>query len=179
MKILIIYGSLEGQTEKISNRIAELIRDQNHHITTLSGDNLPPDFSKNDYDAVIIGGSIHMNKYPLCISNFVSKNRDWLNNVPSAFFTVCMAIDSKRAKSKEQAIRYGQNFLAQTEWNPIFSETFAGAVKYTKYSFIIRFIMKLISMREGGSTDTSQDHEYTNWESVERFTENFLINITR
>jgi menaquinone-dependent protoporphyrinogen oxidase len=35
--------------------------------------------------------------------------------------------------------------------------------------------MKQISKKEGGSTDTSRDHEYTDWKSVERFAENFLV----
>jgi menaquinone-dependent protoporphyrinogen oxidase len=37
--------------------------------------------------------------------------------------------------------------------------------------------MKWISKREGGSTDTSRDHEYTDWVSVERFAEEFIAGI--
>jgi len=29
----------------------------------------------------------------------------------------------------------------------------------------------------GYSVDTSQDHEYTNWEQVEKFTDDFVINL--
>ena len=37
--------------------------------------------------------------------------------------------------------------------------------------------MQIISKKEGGNTDTSQDHEYTNWEAVTQFTEQFLAEI--
>jgi menaquinone-dependent protoporphyrinogen oxidase len=29
--------------------------------------------------------------------------------------------------------------------------------------------MRVISRREGGDTDTSHDHEYTDWQAVEQF----------
>ena len=56
-------------------------------------------------------------------------------------------------------------------------KTFAGANKYAQYGFIIRNIMKHIAKKEGRSTDTSQDHEYTDWDKVTQFTEQFLTEI--
>jgi menaquinone-dependent protoporphyrinogen oxidase len=38
--------------------------------------------------------------------------------------------------------------------------------------------MKRIAKREGGSTDTSHDHEYTDWDAVARFTNRFLEKIS-
>ena len=174
MNILIIYGSLEGQTQKISEYIAKILTEKGHQVTSLSGEQLPADFSVDQYEAVIIGGSIHMDRYPKYIKRFVTTHRDWLNKVPSAFFTVCMAIHSKTPKTQAEALLYGEHFLAQTGWQPRLNTTFSGAVKYTKYNFITRFIMKMISKREGGSTDTSRDHEYTDWSSVESFAAEFV-----
>lgn len=178
MNILIIYGSLEGQTEKISEDIAKVIRNRGHHIAAMSGEQLPADFSLEDYDAVIIGGSIHMDRYPKYIKQFVNTNRDWLNKIPSAFFTVCMAIHSEKPKSKQHALHYSEHFLEQTGWRPSLTTTFSGAVKYTQYNFITRFIMKMISKREGASTDISRDHEYTDWQAVESFAEEFVGMLT-
>ncbi|MFP3874685.1 MAG: flavodoxin domain-containing protein [Thiohalophilus sp.] len=64
MQTLIIYGSQEGQTRKIAEYIAELLREKEQKVTTLPVEQLPTDRSLNDYDAVIIGGSIHVGKYP-------------------------------------------------------------------------------------------------------------------
>ena len=178
MNILIIYGSSEGQTKKISGIIAEIISNKGHQVDIQSGDHLPDDFSTDTYDAVIIGGSIHMGNYPDYIKEFVMTHRDWLNTIPTAFFTVCMAVHSQLAKSRDEATRYHEGFLAETGWLPVLIETFSGAVKYTEYNFITRFIMKWISKRQGGSTDTSRDHEYTDWVSVERFAKSFVARIT-
>lgn len=177
MNILILYGTVEGQTTKISERMADIIRSKGLQATTQCGSQLPTDFSINDFDAIIVGGSIHMGDYPAYLKKFVTTHSDWLNNVASAFFTVCMAIHSQRETSREEAKRFGEDFVAQAGWQPNFIETFAGAVKYTQYNFVTRFIMKLISKREGGSTDTARDHEYTDWEAVVRFTDKFITEI--
>lgn len=175
MHILVIYGSRHGQTKKIAEHIAAILRDKGHQITILSSEDLPVDFSVDAFDAAIIGGSIHIGKYPKHLKKFVTTYRDWLNETPSAFFTVCMGIRSERPESREEAMQFGQTFLEQVGWHPTLTETFAGAVKYTQYGFITRYLMKRISKREGGSTDTTCDHEYTDWDRVTRFTEAFSI----
>ena len=177
MNILILYGSSEGQTAQIAQRITELIREKGHQVTVQSGDDLPGGFAVDDFDAAIIGGSIHMGKYQPYVKAFIRAHCKWLSSVPTALFTVCMAVSSRHAKDRAAARAYGERLLKETGWRPVLIETFAGAVKYTRYGFITRFVMKQISKREGGSTDTSCDHEYTDWAEVERFVEAFLARI--
>ena len=49
--------------------------------------------------------------------------------------------------------------------------------------FAVRFtrrVMRWISRREGRDTDTSHDHEYTNWDAVARFADEFArVLVTR
>ena len=177
MHVLIVYGSKEGQTAKIAERIAQLIRNRDLQVTTYPVKDMHVDFATDAFDAAIVGGSIHMNRYPTHLREFVTRHRDWLNKVPSAFFTVCMAIQSQNADEREAATKYGKRFIETTHWRPTLVDTFAGAVKYTQYDFITRFIMKMITKREGGSTDTRHDHEYTDWDAVARFTNRFLEKI--
>lgn len=174
MHTLIIYGSQEGQTQKIAEHIAGILQHKGQQVTTFPVKQLPADLTLDNYDAAILGGSIHSGKYPGHLKKFVTTYRDWLNKVPSAFFTVCMAINSQQTESQQAAVKYGTDFLAQTGWQPTLTATFAGAVRYTEYNFITRYIMKRISAKEGESTDTSRDHEYTDWAVVERFAEDFM-----
>ena len=177
MHVLIIYGSKEGQTAKIAERIAQIIRKQGLQASAYAVKELPAGFTTAAFDAAIVGGSIHMGHYPTHFREFVRNHRDWLNKVPSAFFTVCMAIHSQNPNEREEARNYGKHFIETTHWHPTLIDTFAGAVKYTQYNFMTRFIMKMITKREGGSTDTLHDHEYTDWDSVARFTSRFLEEI--
>lgn len=54
----------------------------------------------------------------------------------------------------------------------------AGALKYTEYDYFKRLIMKMISKKEGGATDTSQDYEYTKWDEVTKFVNEFANKIS-
>ena len=173
MNILIFYASFEGQTAKIAHEMAGALRSKGHSVDAARVHDSP---APDGYELVIVGSPIHMNRYPKPLKKFVQQHRDWLNNHTSALFTVCMAINSQRPESRQEAENFGKNFTHETQWHPAQSATFAGAVKYTQYGFLTRLIMKLISKREGGNTDTSQDHEYTDWDAVIRFTKQFTNN---
>jgi menaquinone-dependent protoporphyrinogen oxidase len=90
-----------------------------------------------------------------------------LNVAPSAFVSVSGAA----AGSPDQARECVEEFFRQTGWHPAIWATFAGAMAYTQYGPVLRWIMKLISRRQGGPTDTSRDHEMTDWAAVDQFAE--------
>ena len=66
------------------------------------------------------------------------------------------------------------DFRAETGWRPKSTKAVAGALLYSKYNFLLRWIMKRISRQAGGTTDTSKDHEYTDWAALDRFVEEFV-----
>ncbi len=49
----------------------------------------------------------------------------------------------------------------------------AGALLYTKYNLLMRWIMKRIAAKAGGATDTSRDYDYTDWTDLEVFAGDF------
>jgi menaquinone-dependent protoporphyrinogen oxidase len=49
----------------------------------------------------------------------------------------------------------------------------AGALPYTRYNWLKRWVMKRIVAKAGGDTDTTRDYEYTNWEELRAFSEEF------
>ena len=71
---------------------------------------------------------------------------------------------------------YVENFEQETGWTPAQIGLFGGALLYRKYGFLKRLMMKkIVSSKPGNlSTDTSRDHEYTDWDQVRRFAEDFL-----
>jgi menaquinone-dependent protoporphyrinogen oxidase len=64
---------------------------------------------------------------------------------------------------------YVGKFIHQTGWRPGRTVSFAGALPYTRYNPLIRFVMKRISRKAGHTTDTSRDHDFTDWGSVRSF----------
>lgn len=60
-------------------------------------------------------------------------------------------------------------FVEKTGWQPDRVGLFGGALRYSQYGFLTRLAMKRIAREEGGSTDTSRDHEYTDRAEVAAF----------
>lgn len=61
------------------------------------------------------------------------------------------------------------DFFLKTNWRPDRWTIFAGALPYSKYSWIKKRVMKAIVAVAGGDTDTSRDYEYTDWNEVKEF----------
>lgn len=168
-RVLIVYGSGHGQTALISLRIAEVMERLGCVVMAVRGDKLPHSLVLDHFDAIIVGASVELGRHQRYIEHFVSQNRDYLNRVPSAFFSVSGAAADPDARTRALALGYVKRFLTRTGWLPRQSAAIGGAVSYTKYSPALRWIMKMISASTGRPTDTSRDHDLTDWSQVERF----------
>lgn len=172
-RILIVYGTTEGQTAKVAQAMAEALRQRQHSVRLLKGDELPADFIPDDFDAAIVGGSVHYGQFQRYIKDFAKNHLAALNDMPSAFFAVSGAAIGQTAEERAQAAQQAAHFLDQTGWRPRQIGAFAGAVLYTRYGFLKRAMMRMISRYAGRDTDTSRDFEYTDWEAVKRFAGEF------
>ena len=175
MKILILYASLEGQTKKIAEYIAENLSNQNQEIKLASAKNMTEDLVLESFDGIMIGASVHMGSHPKFLKKLIKQHIDLLNEKPTAFFSVCMAVKNRLPEKQQEARQYLEDFIHQTGWEPIAQQTFAGAIKYSKYGFFVRLVMKQIAKKEGADTDTSRDYEYTDWDAVTEFANGFLL----
>ena len=70
-------------------------------------------------------------------------------------------------------------FTADTGWTPARIATVAGRLAYTQYNWLVRLMMRRIARKEGGATDTSRDHEYTDWAQVERLADQLAYEVRR
>ncbi|WP_299671014.1 flavodoxin domain-containing protein [uncultured Polaribacter sp.] len=177
MKILIIYGTSEGQTRKIARFMEDILQDENHKVVIADATEEPP--KPDDFDVALIGSSIHMHKYQSSIYEYVLQNKDILNKKPSAFFSVCLAVASDIDEEHKEANAIAEKFLKQTGWQAREINHIAGAIKYTKYDYFRRLIMRMIAKKQGGNTNTSKDHEYTNWDAVKYFVLDFVSKIEK
>lgn len=164
-QVLIIYGTAYGQTERIARRIREELERQGHSVSMFKGDQVPANLWLGKYQAFVVAASVIRNRHQRYVRDFVRHHAAQLNRVPTAFVSVCGAAKA----SPEQAAAYMETFLRETRLSPAFVQSFAGAMAYTKYGSFLRWITKLVSWRRGGPTDTSRDHDMTDWEAVDRF----------
>ncbi len=66
-----------------------------------------------------------------------------------------------------------QHFLERTGWEPSRVKIVAGALPYSRYNWITKWVMRRIARKAGRETDPHQDYEYTDWEDLRRFAAEF------
>lgn len=173
-RILIVYGTTEGHTETIAAHIAAGMVRAGQEVRLERVERLPSDIDLAGYAGVIVGASIHMGKHQRGVVDFVKKHREALERTHNAFFSVSMVSAQYTEASHREAMELVERFEADTGWRPERVALFAGALLYTHYGFIKRYIVSRIEARKGGPTDTSHDYVFTNWSSVSHFADDFL-----
>ena len=173
-KFLIVYGTKEDQTAKIAEHIGEVMRQNGYYADVRNAHQICVEFPAEEYAGVLVGASIHMGRWSSAALRFVRRYKSHLDNVPSAFFSVSLTDASDTPKERSALDRHVEGFFDQSGWQPQIVGRFAGALAYTRYGFCTRFLMKRIAQSNGKSTDTSRDHEYTDWNQVTKFTKDFV-----
>lgn len=171
--ILIVYGTNHGQTAKIARRMADLIAGSGDTVDVERADALPRAIRPSEYDGVIVGASVNYGRHQRTVSRFVSANREALNAMPTAFFSVSGSAAGHTDAEHVAAQRCMDEFLRQSGWHPALTATIAGAIAYTKYNPFLRWMLKRISRKSGRPVDTSRDHEFTDWGQVQQFAQTF------
>jgi menaquinone-dependent protoporphyrinogen oxidase len=175
-RVLIAYGTNEGQTAKIAEYLADTLRGNGCVADPVDIKHSPAPHLEN-YDAVIVGASIRLGKHQRYVRDFVKQNRPALERLPTAFFSVSLSAHDQTEAAGKEIVRCLAEFAQQTGWRPGKVGIFAGALLYTRYGFITRWIMRKIARDKGSpDLDTSRDYVYTDWENVKRFAEEFLGN---
>ena len=86
MKILIIYASKNGVAKKAAEKLSSELSATNE-ISLFDINDNPP--SPENFDVVILGGSIRMTKLNKKLKKYLKKHLDAISNMPSAFFICC------------------------------------------------------------------------------------------
>jgi menaquinone-dependent protoporphyrinogen oxidase len=73
--ILIAYDTTEGQTRKIAQRMADAVAGAGHEVQLNDIRKLPSGFSVDQFDAAVVGASIHLGKHSRQFTEFVVRYR--------------------------------------------------------------------------------------------------------
>lgn len=152
MKTIIIYTTTHGSTGKAVNELSQ----------KLSGEVLAVDIRKHqappldEFDRIIIGGSIHAGQIQKRIRNFCSANMDALKEKEIGLFICCMYEPEVAREEIQNAFPEELHQMAKTE------AIFGGEFDFGKMNFVERLLVKKIA--HVNESVSKIDHH-----SIERF----------
>jgi len=178
----IFYATRQGHAQRVAEHIAATVgaHGLDTEVRNLRNETAGIEFDR--YTGVVLVASVHFGIHEYEMTKFAKQHRADLEAIPSAFISVNLTaataeIPTTTADQRAKAAALVENFLKvfyeKTGWHPKYVKAVAGALPYTKYNFVVRFIMKNISRSNKGDTDTSRDYVYTNWPVLDQFVAEF------
>ncbi len=169
LTVWVVYGTSEGQTEKIARFLAERLAGRGHRLELIAAARDCGTPQPQRFDAIVIGASVHAGRYQPAVTEFVRRHLRDIDSRPNAFLSVSLSAASPVASDLEGLKRCVETFSRETGWTPRIVHHAAGALRYSAYSLIKRWALRAIARRRGAPTDTRRDHELTDWADLARF----------
>lgn len=133
MKTMILYASIYGFTQDCVQKLEEALTGEMRTVN-IHKDTIP---SLEDYDTVLIGGSIYMGQIQKKIKKYCLSNVDTLKNKNIGFFISCGAGENYHDYFKTA---FPDSLLEKA----LSVENFGGELRPDKMSFFHKFITNMI-----------------------------------
>ncbi len=162
-RILVTYASRRGSTGEVAQAIAQTLRDGGATVDRV------PIADVNDlaaYQAVIVGSAIRFGRWLPEAVEFVANNRQFLSQVPTAYFTVCMTLHQDTEENRRTAAEFLDPVRAIL--TPTSEGWFAGKLVYREINLWQRTLARAIKFPEG---------DFRNWEAIRGWAENVMSSI--
>ncbi|NRG19753.1 protoporphyrinogen oxidase [Rhizobiales bacterium] len=173
VQVLVAFASSEGQTRKISERIASRLRDRGAGVQLV-------DVMKNDdpalepFNAALLAGSLHVGHHQEELVRFVKSHREALCGVPTGFVSVSLSAHGTLNEDVAAAHGCVADFFEMAGWKADCTHLAAGAVRDTRLGFLKRWILHRILRTKGVEMPASGVLEFTDWKAVDAFVDQFL-----
>jgi len=178
MRTVVFYATREGHTRRVAEHIASDLRALGHEVEIYDVKAVAESIDWPPYDWACVAASVHAGHHEPEVIAFVKRHRQALERLQAAFLSVTLseagaedvgATKERRAQSAAEVQQMIDVFVQETGWRPARVLPVAGALAYSRYNFLIRFVMKRIARKAGAPTDTSRDYEFTNWPTLDVF----------
>ncbi len=172
VNVLIVYGTTEGQTRKVAERVSKYVSGRGHTVELRDALDSDAALKLGTFHAFVLAGSVHQEQHQKAIKNFATAHNKSLNASPSAFISV--SLSAALEETCPEAQRYVDRFFSLTGWQPRMTLLLGGAVRFAEYDYFQEQVVKFIVMRRGLHSEDGADHEFTDWDALDRFVDEFL-----
>lgn len=172
MKILILYASIEGQTEKIARHVAREVRGTGHEdvLHDIGGTGPRPDFS--GVDKVILAAPVHERRHPEGFEVSVAAYHDDLAARPTLMLSV--SLNAAFREGMEEAQEYVVEMEMRTGFRPTEVALVAGAIRAHQYDYFAAQVVRHVVMRGRDYDPEAGEHEFTDWGALDATVKAFL-----
>ena len=138
-RLLIAYGTVAGSTKEVAQAIAEEMQNAGAHVDIKPVEDLK---TIEGYDAIVVGTAVRMFHILGKTRRFLKRNKNALQNIPTAYFLVCLTMGEETPENIEQAKKYAQPMIETKE--PVSLGLFGGCIDHEKLNDFFGKTMKSV-----------------------------------
>lgn len=168
MRAAVFHASREGHAVRVAERAAAVLEAEGFDARVKPAASACEE-DVTEADLVVLAASVHMGRHDKAAVGLARAHRDRLAERSTAFLSVSLTAVSPDEEKRREVEAMIRAFGRETGWTADRVLAVAGALRYTRYGFLERWMMKRIARQGGLDTDTERDHVYTDWEALEGF----------
>lgn len=158
--VLVAYATRFGSTAGVADVIGEELREAGMDVVVADVDDAPP---VDGFDAAVIGSAIYSARWMREAAEYIERNTEALNRIPSAYFQVCLSVLSD--SETKQRITEGWLEPANELAPPVSAATFPGALDRSKLSGGQKLMVWMAGIEDG---------DYRDWEATRSWTRQLI-----
>ncbi|WP_343082199.1 flavodoxin domain-containing protein [Ostreiculturibacter nitratireducens] len=178
MKLLIVYGTTEGQTRKVARFAADRLADAGHAVELLQAEDAEG-VDLGRFDGVILAGSIHAGDFQKALVAFAEDNAKALAGARTLFLSVSLSAAGDYNEDWAGLDDCIARFVKNTGWTPGKVAHVAGAFRFSEYDFFKSWAMRWIASQKDQTVKAGVDKEYTDWDALGALLDEWVAGLKR
>lgn len=172
MTLLVVYESIEGQTQKIALFIAEQARKTGREVRLVNTADKMAAVSFEDTSHVILAAPVHERRHPKAFEVFVGASEPKLKVRKT--FMVSVSLKAAFKDGMEDAQDFLTEMKMRTKFEPTEEMLLAGAVRTGSYDYFSSQILQHVVLDGQDSSVGTKDQEFTDWTALSQRVAAFL-----
>jgi menaquinone-dependent protoporphyrinogen oxidase len=142
-RVLVVYATTDGHTARVAAAAGDALRSLGVDVDVIEAGEASCDPS--DYCGTIVAASLHAGGYQRAMRRWVREHAEALAAQPTAFVSVCLGVLEHDPHVDAQLAVMANRFFVKTGWRPAAVQVVAGALPYTRYNWLKRWVMRRIA----------------------------------
>jgi menaquinone-dependent protoporphyrinogen oxidase len=172
MTVLIVFGSVEGQTKKVAKFVEKVSRCAGLSTRLVDAADERETVSFDGVTSVILAASVHERRHPARFEGFVLAHEKELDTRRTMFLSV--SLSAAFPEGREDAQDYADEMKMRTEFDPDCELLVAGAVRTRSYDYYATQVLRHVVLRGRNFDPSVQEYEFTDWDELESAVAEFL-----
>jgi len=178
MRAAVFFATREGHAEHVAHRVAFDLRGRHIDVDVIDVRDVKGFLDWHGYTLAFVIASVHTGHHEKEMIEFVKRSKEHLTKLHASFLSLTLSQAGaelpantlvQRQTAHADALKMISDFMRDTGWQPARILPVAGALKYSQYNFLVKFIMKRIAHKAGFDGPATRDYEFTNWPAIDRF----------